>query len=320
MSVLCFTIICGCNRSTDSKQATTATQPVAIAYSNTPAASPVHVLKHTQAVQSQFAFSAFSSGRQCLDALLSGGAQFATVSETNIAQLTQLDTDVVIIASICQSTQHVRCVTLGDSGIQKPADLLGRKVGVMSGTAGEYVLHRLLTESQILAKDVSVVNLKPAEMNAALLSHQIDAGVSWEPFIQALAKMKGNVISLNPDPPYRLSFLLVCRRAFASEHPQVVEQTLQDFANAIIALNQRSGSSLADVVAESGMDEGQLKAILPEYTFNLSLDSSLVHDLDDEIHWVSESSGKVPTRSAQQCIFSDPLRKFAPQSVQLASR
>lgn len=67
------------------------------------------------------------------------------------------------------------------SGIEKIADLKGRKVGVESGTVGEFFLNILLKREGLSLDDLEITSLASEEIPAALQSGDIEAGVAYQP-------------------------------------------------------------------------------------------------------------------------------------------
>lgn len=67
------------------------------------------------------------------------------------------------------------------SGIETIADLKGRKVGVESGTVGEFFLSILLKREGLSLDDLQVDSLPSEEIPGALKSGQIEAGVAYQP-------------------------------------------------------------------------------------------------------------------------------------------
>jgi NitT/TauT family transport system substrate-binding protein len=65
--------------------------------------------------------------------------------------------------------------------IANPADLKGKRIGVLLGTSYELYMIEVLKLGGLNPTDVTLVNLSPEEVVAALQSDQIDAGYTWEP-------------------------------------------------------------------------------------------------------------------------------------------
>ena len=65
--------------------------------------------------------------------------------------------------------------------ITKPADLKGKRIGVLLGTSYELYVIEVLKIGGLTRIDVTLVNLSPEEIVAGLQNDKIDAGYTWEP-------------------------------------------------------------------------------------------------------------------------------------------
>lgn len=91
------------------------------------------------------------------------------------------------------STGH-SIVSGPDSGIKAIADLKGKKIGLPRGTGAEGYLTGLLQANGLTPDDVTLVNVKPADLPAALSQKDIDAFAVWEPWPStAVVKVPGSV-------------------------------------------------------------------------------------------------------------------------------
>ncbi len=78
------------------------------------------------------------TGRDALASVVKGQAQFASSAETPVMFAGLQDEKIVIIASIGESTAHLKIVGRKDRGIAGPQDLRGKTVGLLLGAAPEY--------------------------------------------------------------------------------------------------------------------------------------------------------------------------------------
>ena len=74
----------------------------------------------------------------------------------------------------------LKTVVDAKSGIKTPADLKGKKIAFTAGTGSEVYTMALLKKAGLTKKDVTLINLRPQEMAAALASGSIDAMDSWD--------------------------------------------------------------------------------------------------------------------------------------------
>ena len=91
------------------------------------------------------------------------------------------------------STGH-SLVTGPGSGITSIATLKGKKIGLPRGTGAEGYLTGLLQASKLTPADVTLVNIKPADLPTALAQKDVSAIAIWEPWPStAIVKVPGSV-------------------------------------------------------------------------------------------------------------------------------
>src|SRR3546814_16040167 len=87
------------------------------------------------------------------------------------------------IVGVCSVANYTKLsVVIARKGLASATDLKGKKVGVMLGSTSEYFAYLYFAKAGMTLDQVEVINLKPAEMVAALVQSDIDAAVIWQPF------------------------------------------------------------------------------------------------------------------------------------------
>jgi len=70
-----------------------------------------------------------------------------------------------------------------ETGINKVQDLVGRKVGTVTGGTGHEYLGVVLKRAGIPADKVAVLNVPPGNWLSTLMAGQVDAIAPWEPYV-----------------------------------------------------------------------------------------------------------------------------------------
>lgn len=73
-----------------------------------------------------------------------------------------------------------------DSGIETLADLKGKRIGYQKGSTAHYGLIMILRQLGIRPDQVTLTNMRPAEQFTAMANKQIDAAMTWEPWLQKM--------------------------------------------------------------------------------------------------------------------------------------
>jgi NitT/TauT family transport system substrate-binding protein len=80
--------------------------------------------------------------------------------------------------------------------------LKGRKVAATLGQCNQLLLDKALEKAGLTEKDITLVNMNPDDAGAAFAAGQIDAAVTWEPWITKVSgEKKGHVIFSSKETP-----------------------------------------------------------------------------------------------------------------------
>jgi sulfonate transport system substrate-binding protein len=101
------------------------------------------------------------------------------------------------------------------SSITSIADLKGKKIAYGSGSSANYQLLTVLKKAGLTTKDVSLVNLQPADALAAFTSGSVDAWGIWPPYVQYAQSLGATVIAVGPDYGNPYSFQVASKAAVA---------------------------------------------------------------------------------------------------------
>ena len=111
--------------------------------------------------------SNFTSGKQCLDTVVGGGADIATTAEAPVTAAAMAGQPIAFLARMEYS--DLKTVVATKAGIKDKAGLKGKKIAFTAGTGSEVYTVALLKAAGLKKDDVTLVNLRPQEMLPALL-------------------------------------------------------------------------------------------------------------------------------------------------------
>src|SRR5579862_5672397 len=97
---------------------------------------------------------------------------------------------VKIIAPILQ-TNGFAIISLEESGIKAPTDLIGKKVAVQPGTAQTTLLDAIFAANKIDKDKVDIINIDPAALVGALLEKKVDAILAGADFQSVQIRDRG---------------------------------------------------------------------------------------------------------------------------------
>lgn len=104
-------------------------------------------------------------------------------------------------------------------GIDSLADLKGRRVASEEGSLTAIELYYALSTVGLTTDDVTVVNIPVSQSSGALVSGQVDAAVTYEPFMTALRAEGMELIFTAGAKPGLIGDALVARQQVIDERP-----------------------------------------------------------------------------------------------------
>ncbi|MBL6077674.1 NrtA/SsuA/CpmA family ABC transporter substrate-binding protein [Belnapia sp. T18] len=183
---------------------------------------------------------------------------------------------VTVVGSCCDRGMAV--VAKKDSGIDKLADLRGKRVGIWPGSTQEvFILERLRMEGMSI-RDVQSVRVSFSEMPIALARGDVDAYVGAEPGPGvSIASGVGKVVE------YPYSTPMGSLNMIFATHPETVAQR-PDLVRAMLKVHRQAsefGMANRDVtietaVAKLGMRRDALEVSLPNVELNWQMTPEMV--------------------------------------------
>lgn len=183
----------------------------------------------------------FGDGPVVQQAVASGDLDIAYVGAPPVYQWFSRGLESRIVAKV---NYGQAAVIAGDASLKSVADLRGRKLASLNKGSGMDVLLRgyVLKEAARLDpdRDLSIVAMPPANMDAALERHVVDAAFTFEPFIsQELLRGNAHVLlDVNKALPNYPWYVIVAVPRTLRERPDDVVKLLRAHLKAIAFLKE----------------------------------------------------------------------------------
>jgi sulfonate transport system substrate-binding protein len=136
-------------------------------------------------------WSDFTSGPPMLEAMASGSVDIGGVGDAPPVFAASGGEAVEIVGARTTNGDQDAVVVPKNSPITSITQLKGKKIAYGSGSSGNYNLLTVLTKASLTTKDVSLVNLQPAEALAAFTSGSVAAWDIWPPYVQQVVAQDG---------------------------------------------------------------------------------------------------------------------------------
>jgi ABC-type nitrate/sulfonate/bicarbonate transport system substrate-binding protein len=263
--------------------------------------------------------SNFTSGKQCLETVVGGGADIATTAEAPTTAAAMAKQPIAFLARMEYS--DLKTLTLTSAEIGTIADLKGKKIGFTAGTGSEVYTMSVLAKAGLSPDDVELVNLRPQEMIPALASSSIDAYNTWEPHVSNGKKSMGDqVVQIDTSGIYSETFNIVTTTDYLKEEPEVAENFLRALIDAEQWMKENPTDAIAVIAKTVEMKEEDLAAIWDDYIYEVVLDQKTLDILNTHAAWRLESGNHPPNAEMPDfttVIYPEPLKNVAPDRVKI---
>ena len=260
----------------------------------------------------------FDVGFLGTEAVIAGHADTAGTSEFPLFNLLQKGADLIIPAIHITADDH-KIVVL--NSIQKPEDLIGKRIGYIFGSNLDYGFNRYLAKVGIPRDRIKAINVAAAEMVPLMAKGDIDAFVWNEPIVsRGLEVMAGKAHILTPglDITYRTRTYVEVLRSWADKNPEVVVNLLR----ALMECNEFTKNEprkTAEIAAKKlNLPVDQVPELLRKMgcDWNLYLDAAVIPVFEDAAAWLRESGRFTGTTPDIRKVFApEYLRKIDPARV-----
>jgi sulfonate transport system substrate-binding protein len=252
-----------------------------------PTANYLTTLTKTQILQEELAregaealFIGPSAPVDAIKIVTSGNADITTTGTGFFINLVNQGNEWVAFALEKYSGDSQGIVAAPNSGIEKLADLYGKKVGIAQrGATADYILSAAFSHAGLDVSRVEKVELAQADFAAVFVSGRIDALASFDQnFANALA-VPGAKKLIDGTEYGSLNWSLhIASRAFAEKHPELLRATYRALRREA-ARAREEPSLIMDAYRQFGASETQI-AILKNFNVPqiLPLDAQAVAD------------------------------------------
>lgn len=264
------------------------------------------------------------SGKENLVRLRSGEIDFAMMALTPLVIDALADPspgepdDPVILASVVHSTELNHVVTIAGRGIDRPHDLVGRRIALTRGTNAELVWWLFAGYHGLDPGSVELVDQSPREILETLPDGEVDAGVIWEPWSTRLRQQTGaELLEFPGSNIYTAKWVIVTTRRLCQDHAAQCRAVLAAYRDAIDAIERNPHAAIREYADFAGIDDSTpiFEKQIPG--FQLGLDWSLIATLQQQFAWARAAGYGDPDYEPDvlSLIEATPLRTILPNAV-----
>jgi NitT/TauT family transport system substrate-binding protein len=257
------------------------------------------------------------SGLAATKELVAGNADLATASEFVAASFILKGADIRIITTLCES-DDVKLMARRDHGITQISDIRHKRIGVLRGSGGEFFLDLLLVLHRIPSQEVQKVDLTPSEQVMAISKGQVDAVITWDPFVAEVSKDVGtNVVSWSAQSEQNYYWLLLGTADRIAKMPS----TIHDFVSSLVAAEEfiKNHRNEAKSIVARKLGSRHRESAWEETQFAVGLDHPLILTMEAEMRWtdtdLEAKQSQIP--DLLRFTYFDALNSVKPESIKI---
>jgi NitT/TauT family transport system substrate-binding protein len=257
-------------------------------------------------------------GTRCLRQVLDDKADLATTSEMPVVLQGFAHADIAIVATVAHASDNLKLIARKASGVTSGDELGGRRVGVIAGTAAQYLLEMALFDVGVDPRGVTMVPLQAEDAVQALRAGRIDAVAVWEPYGYAALHGPDAVgLRLPLGGAYIESYNLVGRSGVLARRDDAMVRLLRAIERAERFIGAQPAASQAILREQLKLDQSFVDWVWGGLAFRLSLDQSLLSTMEGEVRW-AQREGHVAEGARPNVltlVHPGPLRAVKPSAV-----
>jgi NitT/TauT family transport system substrate-binding protein len=202
------------------------------------------------------------------DAVSSGTVDFAITGITATISGISQDRDLRIVASAADGGSGF----IGGDDIQTVADLAGKKVGYIQGSAPEVAMRLILAENDVDPSSLELVAVPPPEMASAFNSGSVDAFFGTEIAVSLATAAGGHAITDPYETPIgKVNIGLVTTGSMVEDDPELVQKVVDTHAATTEYMTDNIDEWLPEMVKEFGGDQAVLESALENFWLRADL-------------------------------------------------
>ena len=222
-------------------------------------------------------------GREALQAVLLGKADLAVLADTPFMFAVMKGEKIATVATIFGSRKTLAVLGRKDRHITRAEDLDGKTIGTMFGTNAQYFLDGLLLAHGVPRNSVTVVDIAPESLEAALRDGRVDAITSFNPKLADAVGERATTIYGEDLFVYR--FMVVGKQSYIDSHPTEVRLLLAAIEQGNRFIHDQPASAKTAIGKAIGHSPALMTKYFEPNDFQITLDQSLLLSLGDQTRW-----------------------------------
>lgn len=191
-----------------------------------------------------------------------------------------VDLQVVLLEDVSYDADAI----LAGEGIATVKDLAGKSVAYEEGATSDLLLNAALRENDMTLEDITPVPMPAADAGSALIAGQVDAAVTYEPYIAAALGQDPSlkIIYSGKDVPGLISDVLATPTTWANDNEDTLKSLLKVWGAAVDYFRGNPEEGKAIIAKAVGSTPEELESAFEGIAF---------YDLSENVEQLSVDGG-----------------------------
>jgi NitT/TauT family transport system substrate-binding protein len=134
---------------------------------------------------------------------------------------------------------------VANKDIKEVADLKGKTVAVNEGSVSDFYLNVLLQRAGLKVADLNIVNMTASDAGAAFVSKQVDAAVTWEPWLsRGKTADHGHLLIDSSTTPGLITDVVIVKKSWLADHQKEAAAVVKSWNEAVAYYREHPDESI----------------------------------------------------------------------------
>lgn len=210
--------------------------------------------------------------------MIAGSADFTLIAADSGIDVVQIFAPSLSYGADGMVTRH---------DVKDITELKGKKVYLGLGFPSHFFFRYLAAQKGLKPSDVEIVNMDPEQVGVSFVAGNINAGMTWEPWLtKILTETKnGRILFSSRDYPNIISDDVIVRRDVLEKRREDIKKVMRGYFKAVDYWEKNRTEGNAIVARNFGLTPGEFAPIrdtvtLADYAFNLKkFDKTQAHNM-----------------------------------------
>ncbi|GKU84722.1 ABC transporter substrate-binding protein [Niallia sp. NCCP-28] len=293
IAVLLLMVVAGCGQADSTNKENTIEKKqgekvTTIRFGHTTVPSMLAVAKEEGFFEEEFKkdgiaieYDKFLSGPPLIEAFAGERLDFGQVGDQPAIQAKANNIKIKAVGVYSSGSKSIGLVVPEGSKINSIKDLKGKKVGVTVGSVGHRLLNAYLEENGLSPKDIQQINLQPPDIKTAIEQKNIDATVTYEPWISTMEEQGIGHQVLDATGLLNSYSLYVVSESFAKNHPEIVERVLKVLDKAEKWSQEHPDKAIEDISKLYGTDKKIVEKSMSRINYDIRLKEEAIDSIGE---------------------------------------